>query len=273
MNELTNENGIVCARIDVMPEDGDAWAIVVSWKKGIDGLPDVQAWNEGIESNLAQCKKEGATTIDSRVITATEGVNEALVAARAKIHRDSLIARGFKQGEGRVEYRMAIDEALVALEARNISARLAWSCVDTGTEADLARAARFFRQAAEGDPAAHSSDDTLGFLRTLLETEETVKAPERIQIGTFEGIPAAVLALMVYPSDGWSTIYYLGVLPDFRGRGFGAEVVLHGLRCLKAMGGSIYHDGTGSGNAPARALFARLGRPPFRTIEEWRLGR
>jgi hypothetical protein len=37
------------------------------------------------------------------------------------------------------------------------------------------------------------------------------------------------------------------------------------------MGGKIYHDGTGAGNAAARALFAHLGRTPFRVMEEWRL--
>jgi ribosomal protein S18 acetylase RimI-like enzyme len=273
MNELRNEDGIVCVVIDIIPEDNKAWAIRVSWKRGVDGLPDAQAWNEAIESNLAQCKERDATSIDSRVITASEGVGEALVAARAAMHRGSLIAHGFEQGEGRVEYRMALDEALAALEAGKITARLAWSCVDTDTETELVRAARFFRQAAEGDPNSHPDDDTLGFLKTLLEDEEAVKAPERVQIGTFEGVPAAVLALNVYPSDGWSTIYYLGVLPAFRGRRLGDEAMLHAFRCLKAMGGGTYQDGTGSRNAAARALFARLGKPPFRVMEEWRLGK
>lgn len=271
MYELTNEDGTVCARIDTMQVENEAWAIVVSWKKGVDGLPDVQAWNEGIESSLAECKKNGAATIDCRVITASEGVDEALVAARAGLHRESLIARSFQQGEDRVEYRMTIDEALAALDSRKIEPRLTWYCVDPNNEKDLARAAKLFCKAAQGDPAADSWNDTLGFLKMLIEKEDTVETPERIQIGSFEGVPAAVLALMVYPSDGWSTIYYLGVLPDFRGRGFGAEVVLHGLRCLKAMGGSIYHDGTGSSNAAARALFAHLGHPPCRIIEEWKL--
>jgi len=273
VNELANENGIVCVRIDILPEDGEAWAIVVSWKKDVDGLLDAQAWNEAIESNLAQCKEKGATIIDSRVITASEGVDETLMAARAAMHRDSLIARGFKQGEGRVEYRMALDQALMALEAGKITAGLAWSCVDTSTESELARAAGFFHQAAEGDPAAHPDDDTLGFLKTLLEEADTVSAPERLQIGMCDGAPAAVLALMVYPSDGWSTVYYLGVLPAFRGRGFGAEAMLHAFRCLKTMGGKTYHDGTGANNAAARSLFARLGQPPFRVMEEWRLGK
>ena len=273
MNELTNENGIVCASIDIIREDSESWAILVSWKRGVDGLPDAQAWNEAVASSLAQCKERGATLIDSRVITASEGVAEGLVAARAAMHRDSLRAHGFKQGEGRVEYSLGVDEALTTLEAGKITAQLAWNCIDTDNENELARAAEFVRRVAEGDPASHAQDDALGFLRTLLEDEETVKAPERVQIGTCEAVPAAVLALMAYPSDGWSTIYYLGVLPEFRGRGFGAEAMLRGLRCLKAMAGRTYHDGTGSRNAAAGALFARLGKPPFRVMEEWRLGK
>ena len=273
MNELTNENGVVCASIDIIPEDSQAWAIRVSWKKGVDGLPDVQAWNDAIQSNLAQCEEKGATFIDSRVITANEGVSEALVDARAAMHRDSLIAHGFVRGEDRIEYRMALAEALAVLEAGNKTATLSWSCVDTDTETELARAAAFFRQAAEGDPAWHLEDDSIGFLKTLLKDEDTAKTRERVQIGAFDGVPAAVLALRAYPSDGWSSIYYMGVLPTFRGRGLGAEAMLHGLRCLKAMGGSTYHDGTGSRNAAARALFARLGKPPFRVMEEWRFGK
>jgi ribosomal protein S18 acetylase RimI-like enzyme len=87
----------------------------------------------------------------------------------------------------------------------------------------------------------------------------------------YGGDPAAVLALMVDPSDGWSTIYYLGVLPAYRGRGFGVAAMLRAFHSLKAMGGKVYHDGTGARNAAAQALFARLGRPPFRVMEEWRL--
>jgi ribosomal protein S18 acetylase RimI-like enzyme len=273
VNELTNELGIVCAGIDIIREDGKAWAILVSWKRGVDGLPDAQAWNEALTSSLAQCRERGAAFVDSRVITMSEGVSEQLVAARAAMHRDSLIAHGFKQGEGRVEYRLGLDEALAALETEKTTAQLAWSCIATDNENELARAAEFVRRVAEGDPATHDEDDAVGFLTTLLENEETVKAPERVQIGTLEGVPAAVLVLMVRPGNGWATIYYLGVLPEFRGRGFGAQAMLRGLRCLKTMGGRTYHDGTGSRNAAALALFARLGRPPFCVMEEWRLGK
>jgi len=66
---------------------------------------------------------------------------------------------------------------------------------------------------------------------------------------------------------------YLAVRPAFRGRGIGREAMAHGLRCMKAMGGQVYHDGTGATNAAARALLASLGSPPYRVMEEWRLVR
>jgi ribosomal protein S18 acetylase RimI-like enzyme len=271
MIELTDANGIACARFIVFQRGDRAWAIVVSWKEGVEGLPDERAFHEAIESSVAECEKKGALCIDSRVITAAEGVDEALTTARATLLRKFLSAGGFKRGEDRVEYRMDLADALTALDAGKSESELVWNCVDTGSESDLARAADLFCQASEGDPSSHPDEHTIGFLRALIEEKETVQAPERLQIGMFGNGPAAVLALQVYPSDGWSTIYYLGVLPAFRGRGFGAAAMLQGIRSLKAMGGKTYHDGTGSRNAAARALFARLGRPPFRVMEEWRL--
>jgi ribosomal protein S18 acetylase RimI-like enzyme len=271
MTELTDAHGIACARLHVFQEDGKAWALFVSWKEGVEGLPDERTFHEAIKSSVAECEEKGALYIDSRVITATEGVDEVLTTARATLHRNSLSASGFKRGEDRVEYRMDLANALTALDTGKGESELVWNCVDTESETNLARAADLFCQASEGDPTSHPDKDTMGFLRVLIEEKETVQAPERLQIGMFGNDPAAVLALQVYPSDGWSTIYYLGVLPAFRGRGFGAAAMLQGIRSLKAMGGKTYHDGTGSGNAAARALFARLGRPPFRVMEEWRL--
>ena len=271
MYELKNESGVQCTRIKIIEQDGRAWAVAVSWNKGVDGLPDERAFDEAIESSIKECKNKGALYIGSRVITAAEGVDQALTTARAALHRGSLSAHGFKRGKDRVEYHMDLADALTALDGRKCGAELAWSCVDTQSESDLARAAGLFREASEGDPGSHSDKDTLGFLRVFIAEKDTAPAPERLQIGMCGNDPAAVLALMVFPSDGWSTIYYLGVLPAFRGRGFGRAAMLQAFRSLKTMGGKVYHDGTSSGNRAARALFAYLGRPPFQVMEEWRL--
>jgi hypothetical protein len=55
---------------------------------------------------------------------------------------------------------------------------------------------------ARGSPSAtaHPGDDTLGFPKTLREDKEIVNAPERLQIGRCDGVPAAVLALAVLKS-------------------------------------------------------------------------
>lgn len=271
MINLTNENGIDCVSLTPFQEDGESWAIVVSWRSGVDGLPEKRAFHEALESSIEGCEKNGALCIDSRVITASEGVNEMLSTSRAALHRDCLSACGFVRGEDRVEYRMDLADALTALETGMSESELVWNCVDTQRESELARAADLLVRASEGDPASNPDDDALGFLRVLFEDKETVHVPERLQIGRCGNDPAALIALKTYPGDGWSSIYYLGVLPVFRGRGFGVAAMLQALRSLKAMGGRIYHDGTASGNAAARALFARFGRPPFRVMEEWRL--
>jgi hypothetical protein len=74
MYQLTNENGIECVRLNVFQEDGQAWAIAVFWRRCVDGLPDERAFHEAIQSSVEECKKKGALCIDSRVITATEGL-------------------------------------------------------------------------------------------------------------------------------------------------------------------------------------------------------
>jgi hypothetical protein len=269
MTELKNDNGINCARIIVIQEDGEAWAIVISWKKGVDGVPDKRAFHEAIESSVRECEKKGALYISSRVVTATKGVDEALTTARAALHRDSLLSCGFKRGEDRVEYCMDLMDAITALDAEKIETELIWNCIDTESESELARAADLFCQSSEGDPRSDTGKDTLGFLKAMIEEKDTVQAPERLQIGIYGSYPVAVLALKVYPIDGWSTIYYLGVLPAFRRRGFGVAAMLQAFLSLKVMGGKTYHDGTASGNVAARALFVRLGQPPFRNMEEW----
>ncbi len=273
MDELVNEDGAVCVSIGIHQEDGRAWALRVVWKEGAEGLPQERAWNEAIETKLAECAERGAAFVDSRVIKASEGVEEALASARASLHRGSLLRHGFERGEERFEYRMDLDKALAALEAAKTEARLAWDCVDQDDTSSLDRAASLLRLASEGDPASHPDDDALGFLEAFFRQEGSAEVPERLQVGSMGGHPAAILALMTRPASGWSTIYYLGVLPAFRGLGLGTEAMLRGLRCLKAMGGRTYHDGTGSRNAPARALLARLGQPPFLVMEEWRLRR
>lgn len=271
MIEATNDRGAVCARVTPFSEDGRAWAVAVRWEDAAAGLPTGTAWAAAIDAGIAACRDGGAASIRSRVVVLASGIPERLVAARAALHRDALAARGFRRWGERIEWRQGLDDALAALAEHQGKAVLSWRPADVNDEADMARAADLLMAVQEGDPDSDPADDARGFIGALLDDGAAAQAPERIQIGSWEGVPAVVLLLTACPDDGWASISYLGVLPAFRGLGIGKEALVHGLRCLKAMGGRVYHDGTAAANAAARALLSGLGSPPYRVIEEWRL--
>ena len=243
------------------------------WEDAAEGIPAGTAWAAAIDAGIAACEDGGATSIRSRVIISASDTSEEPVAARAAMHRDALTARGFRIRGERIEWRQSLDDALAALAEHHHRATLSWRPVDVDDEADLARAADLLRAARQGDPDSDPADDARGIIDALLNDRAAAQTPERVQIGYCEGIPAVVLLLTVCPDDGWASISYLGVQPAFRGRGMGREAMAHGLRCMKAMGGRVYHDSTAAANTAARALLAGLGSPPYRVMEEWRLVR
>lgn len=271
MIEATNDRGAVCARITPFSEDGRAWALAVRWGDAAEGLPTETAWAAAIDAGIAACEDGGATSIRSRVMISSSETSEELVVARAAMHRDALTARGFRIRGERIEWRQSLDDALAALAEYHDNATLSWRPVDVANEADMARAVDLLIAARRGDPDSDPADDARGIIDALLNDRAAAQAPERVQIGSCDGIPAVVLLLTVTPADGWASISYLGVQPAFRRRGIGREAMAHGFRCMKALGGRVYHDSTAATNAAARALLTSLGSPPYRVMEEWRL--
>lgn len=270
MVELFNEKKTACGYLDIIHEGGDSWVIIQKWYKDTGGIPPKADWEKVFNSVFDECARKGAKIIDTRVISAEESIDNELSSERAKMHRDILTAKGFVPGEGRLEYRMPLDAAIKNLESSVKSNSLRWECVDSSREDEFQKAVHFFQCAAEGDIAFDPDDNMSDFLNGFLADEDVIKAPEMLQIGILKNEAAVVLACMAY-SDGWSTLYYLGVLPKFRGCGLGAETMLHGLLTLKMLGGKIYHDGTGARNKAALALFAKIEAPLFREMEDWRL--
>lgn len=61
----------------------------------------------------------------------------------------------------------------------------------------------------------------------------------------------------------------MGVIPEFRGKGFGKWVHRHGFMMMKAQGGKLYHGGTHGENLPMRKLFESHGCKIFCELEEW----
>ncbi len=72
------------------------------------------------------------------------------------------------------------------------------------------------------------------------------------------GAPVGVVLPQPYPDDPRGTIFYIGVLPAHRGRGYGATLHAFGLACLSGRARS-YVGSTDVRNEPMRRVFSRNG--------------
>jgi ribosomal protein S18 acetylase RimI-like enzyme len=87
-------------------------------------------------------------------------------------------------------------------------------------------------------------------------------------LGYIDGKLAAFVVAQVRP-DGWSRITYMGVHPDFRGKGLGKWVHRRGFAMMKKLGGKDYFGGTVSTNKNMVKLFQEHGCRGTRVLEEW----
>ena len=91
-----------------------------------------------------------------------------------------------------------------------------------------------------------------------------------MQIGSIDGTFAAFVMAQVAPSDGWSRVTYVGIVPEFRGQGLGKWAHRRGFTVMRAQGGKLYHGGTRSENAPMVRLFEMHGCAEFARMTEWK---
>lgn len=200
----------------------------------------------------------------------------------------SISALGFKKMYDRVEYVHPLDDSMPgesqALKPGDSSLTWASGLKSCGMD----ELSSIYREVVVGDPSNGTpvSATAADFRKDL---EEDLADPafhtsaEAIQIGFVDGQPAAFVfaQVMKQPNhpitlegkrtiEGWSRLTYLGILPKFRGLGYGRQVHRHGLRTLRAMGGLTYHGGTARNNIPMRRLFESSGCVVLRLLEEWR---
>ena len=169
---------------------------------------------------------------------------------------------GFSLAHTRIEFK-----AQVAELPTGEGGPLQWEPV--GKRFTLEDAAKFLEQAGQGDPDWSEGENTLELLRSYLADPEFHSGLDCIQIGSLEEKVAAVVVAQVIPDGGWSRSTYMGMLPEFRGRGLGKWVHRQGFRMMKEKGGKLYQGGTVKGNAPMEALFRAHGCKEFRTMQEW----
>jgi ribosomal protein S18 acetylase RimI-like enzyme len=78
-------------------------------------------------------------------------------------------------------------------------------------------------------------------------------------LASANGAPAGVLLVNPSPDDdGWE-VAYVGVVPEFRRRGFGHELMVKAILEAKAAGQECLALAVDARNQPARAMYERLG--------------
>lgn len=283
---IRNELGDKVAKIDVIALGDGLFALGTDWEKGDPELPAPDDGIRVLRQVIEELKERGAHTIVTRVITEQSNLDSSLTGKRAEWHRAVLSGSGLSQGEERVEYRLPLADAMESL-GPTTTPRLTWTSVATEPGPELDRAAEILSLVAPTDPDLATVDAARGFLLARKEDTSLVLPPECIQIGRIEkkAVPeadarasgdgtaeredAAIVIPSVAPKTGWCSLYYMGVLPTFRGQGLGFEVMRHGFEVMASLGGVTYHDGTAAENVAAVALFARFGVDVYRRMEEW----
>lgn len=271
MIELHNARLEVCARLSTMWLGGGHYALPVGWLRGASGAPDHDDWVQAFRTGIEECRAKGARVITTRIVREEVGPDSAVAPVRAAAMRSIVESLDFRHESDRLEFRIPLEEAITRLEASAPPPRLTWISIETAPGPDLDRAARVLKAAAEGDPDSDPEDDALGFLLAHRDDTDLALTPEALQIGMVDGHDAAIVVASVMPRSGWCSHRYLGILPAYRGQGLGVEVMLHGFRAMRALGGRQYHDGTDARNRGALSLFRRLGCAPEIVMEEWRL--
>jgi hypothetical protein len=178
-------------------------------------------------------------------------------------YRDALNDAGFSLTNRRIEYKTPLSQ--MPLEGPS---DLRWKTMaETGEGVVL----DVLREASVGTP--DGVDTSVGFaaIENLLDGSYADMDPRAVQIGYSGGQAVAILFCLVDTKTGWSTIAFMGLVPSHRGRGLGAQVHLHGIETLRALGGVLYHDGTSESNNIMRHLFEKQGCIESDRMEEWHI--
>ncbi len=114
-------------------------------------------------------------------------------------------------------------------------------------------------KAALGDPFEDVADrDAQSDFRELVAYAGTCFDARTWKVAYIDGVAAGVLLPQVYegsPHEG--TLFYVGVCPDFRGRGLGTHLHAQGLSDLAACGVTHYVGSTDTRNVPMMRVFER----------------
>lgn len=113
---------------------------------------------------------------------------------------------------------------------------------------------------AAGDPHGGGAPDPVEGLRQLIRfAGPAFRASNWVQVISAESVVGIVLPQLYWDAPVLGTLFYLGVAPEFRGRGLGRAFHLWGLHRLRQLGATTYVGSTEVGNTAMLRVFAANG--------------
>ncbi len=125
------------------------------------------------------------------------------------------------------------------------------SLIELGEE----RFAEILGRAAEGDPF-EETPDPLAALHELIDSAGAAFDASRWKIAYVQNEPVGAVLPQIYPDSATrGTLFYIGVLPEYRGRGYGRMLHALGLEELSRHGATRYVGSTDERNVPMIHVF------------------
>jgi GNAT superfamily N-acetyltransferase len=169
----------------------------------------------------------------------------------------ALADHGFRAGDDRVEFRDPIGKLRLeergALEWREYSAHLHEEFT------------RVFALACEGSPDGYD-DPAKAFADNFSECD-VASQPGRLQLASHEGAPVGLF--FAHKVGDWGSVSFMGLVPEARGKSFGADVHARAVSQLKREGATTYHDGTSASNRAMIRLFEKMGCTELSEMREF----
>lgn len=243
--------------------DGESWGIVSAEQLWANvyalkyNKPEIrldrQLWSSLFTQAKAAAVEFGAISIGARLAIDYE----------PEMFRSILTENGLSKISDRVEYQCDVSQLPDDAESPvrwKTAKELNW---DTMTIAQFT--ANVIQNAWDIDPDEKLED----FIQDWIHHEELSSGPDCIAIGYINKNPCSLVVAQVSKSTGWSRLSYMGIVPEFRGKGFGKWVHRHGFKMMKDQGGKVYHGGTNGKNVAMRRLFESHDCKMFSEMEEW----
>jgi ribosomal protein S18 acetylase RimI-like enzyme len=246
-----NERNEIIASMNYVHFHEDVYHLKIPLKLFEQNLATILQINSLFNELDREMKAKGAKRIDTRIIP-------------HPLWQEALKANNFQKISTRVEFKS--DLSSLPFES---SSSIEWKAVNLEGPYNLSFAAKVLELAGSGDPDWNAEEDNFGLLLSYLNDPDFNSNTDCIHLGFIHNEVAAIVIAQVETSSGWSRLTYMGLVPKFRGQGFGLHVHRHGFTMLRAQGGKEYQGGTLIENKAMIRLFEKNLCQKYRVLEEW----